>query len=34
MLKNWSIDNKEKCKFNGKSCFSYWTNTFHASPAM
>lgn len=34
MLENQSMDNKEKCEFNMTSCFSYWTNTLYASPAM
>lgn len=34
MLKNQSLDNKEKCEFNMISCFSCWTNTIHTSPVM
>lgn len=34
MLKNQSLDNKEKCEFNMISCFSCWTNTVHTSPVM
>lgn len=34
MLKNQSLDNKEKCEFNMISHFSYWTNIIHTSPVM